>query len=515
MLREQQELIEKLRSADAYPHATGSIELVETHISWVLLTGDYAYKIKKAVKLPFLDFSTLERRRRFCDDELELNRRLAPELYLEVVTIGGDASQPRLGAEPAIEYAVCMRQFPSDALADRLVRRDALEAAELVRLAERIADFHRGLEPRIVNSSSAQALENLAELESELGGGPAGELEPVADWLRREASRLEPELTRRIREGRVRECHGDLHLGNIARVAGELLPFDCLEFDAALRTIDVLDEAAFLFMDLLHHGRQDLAFVFLNHYLAKTGDYDGLAVLWFFTAHRALVRAKVETIRAEQHPGTASKDSVAAFIATAATGQRLARPALLITSGLSGSGKTTIARDLAQEIGAIHIRSDIERKRLYELPADARTDSELDSGIYSAAASAATYARLAGVAGQALAAGLSVIVDAAFLSAENRRQFRELARRHDAPFAIVSCEADETTLRARIVERAEHGRDASEADLAVLSRQIETADPFSQDESTALLRVDTRSRHDAGQLAARLRELGVAHAFDD
>jgi len=506
MSYDQDTLIGKLQSAAAYPHATDRIRLVETHISWVLLTGELAYKVKKAVSLPFLDFSTLELRKRYCDDELRLNRRLAPEIYLDVVAIGGTDSAPRVGDTPAIEYAVQMHQFPPADTGDELIARDALDRTALRRLADRLATFHSALEPQAGPDGDGGVAENLRELEAMLQAESAPALAETGRRLRAELARLRPIRKEREREGRIRECHGDLHLGNIVRIGDDLVPFDCLEFDQALRTIDLIDEIAFLYMDLAAHGRRDLAFEFVNGYLERTGDYGGLCLLRYYAAHRALVRAKVAAIAARQTGGGAADSRTARYLRAASDEMQPAGSVLLITCGLSGSGKSTLARRLARRIGAVHVRSDIERKRLHGLAPQDRPDAAIGGGLYSPAASDATYDRLHEVAESALRGRLPVIVDAAFLSAARRADFLRLAAQRATPCLILECRAAEATLRERIRRRAAASSDPSDADEAVLDHQLASFEPIACSESAHTLRVDTEADLDAGELAAAIAE---------
>lgn len=501
MRQDQTAVLEALGSRDAYPHATRAIRLIETHISWVFLTGDFAYKVKKAVDLPYVDFSTLDKRERACRDELALNKRLAPALYHDVVTIGGGQGGVRVGGSPAIEYAVKMTQFPDGATADELISGDALDATELAELARTVAGFHQKLEPATGAPADERIRSNLEQLEAGLNDWQASLLELVAGWLRRTLDRVAETLQRRETAGRIRECHGDLHLGNIVRVDGRLIPFDCLEFSRDLRTIDVIDEVAFLLMDLVAHDRSDLGYVFLNSYLEITGDYDALRLLRLYAAHRALVRAKV----ALAAPDDASTSRASAYLEAAADNARASRPLCVVTSGYSGSGKTTIARRLAPSLGAVHIRSDVERKRLHGLASDAQTESAIAEGIYRQDATQLTYRRLADAAEAALSGAVDIIVDASFLDAEQRDRFHALARRLDARFVILHCAAPAEILRQRIIARQQERSDASEADLAVLAHQLATAAPFTDAEQSQVHSIDTESEIDADQLAGAIR----------
>ena len=286
------------------------VTVLETHISYVLLTGKHAYKIKKSVNLGFLDFTTLAARRFYCEQELRLNRRLAPALYLDVVAITGTIDAPVLGGDgPVLEYAVKMHEFSQEALASQLLSRNELAAADIDVLAAKVAAFHATIEVAAPDSAFGRpddilriALQNFARIRPLLAT-PAdrAELDALALWAEREHQVRQTAFHERQRGGFVRECHGDLHLGNIARIDGEITIFDCIEFNDAMRWIDVMSEVAFTVMDLQDRGRGDLGQRFLNAYLEITGDYAGLSVLRFYLAYRAMVRAMVARLRAVQH----------------------------------------------------------------------------------------------------------------------------------------------------------------------------------------------------------------------
>ena len=498
-------LVRALLEPHRYPHEAGPIELIETHISWVLLTGPYAYKLKKPLKLPFLDFSTLERRRHFCEEELRLNRRFAPDLYLDVVPIGGTADAPRVGETPAIEYAVRLRQFDPAATADRILVRGAIGPDAIVRLAEAIARFHERSAPAQGRPPGPLALANVDELERTLADAGLPEpVGPLRDWTRAQAAKLAESFAGRQQARAVRETHGDLHLENLVVIDGDIRPFDALEFDASMRSVDVVDETAFLVMDLKAHDRPDLAFLFLNRYLEVTGDYPGMRLLRFYLVYRALVRAKVRAIKAVQARAPDPGARVGPYLALARGLTEERSPLLVITRGLSGSGKTTVAGELMTRLPAVRIRSDLERKRLHGLAPDARGDLGVGQGRYDSAATERTYQTLAAFAEHALAGGLNVIVDATFASRDRRTAFRSLAERCGARFAILDCVAPEETLRARIRARAAARSDASEATEAVLDAQLSHAEPPTGDEAPYVQRVDTSAELDYRSLAASL-----------
>ena len=500
------ELVTGLLSPEAYPHAVVTpVRMAETHISWVLLTGAYAYKVKKPLKLSFLDYSTLERRRSFCAEEVRLNRRYAPDLYLAVVPIGGTASQPRVdaGGQP-LEYAVKMRQFDASDELGALLAARAVADSEMSALGELIARFHSAAAhaPADRDFGSAETvqrvtLDNFPEVRR-LPESAAwiDELRILETWVDASHAHGRRQIGLRRERGWVRECHGDLHCGNVVRWAGRMTPFDGIEFDPALRFIDVVNDLAFLTMDLSSRGRDDLRHAVLQGWCEQLGDFDGLSLMPYFEVYRALVRAKVASLRAMQEPpGTPSRAAdcaaAASYLAWARRRTRRAPPVLLLTCGLSGSGKTWLARSLATALPALHLRSDVERKRLAGLgPLDA-SRSAPGGGIYTLDFNERTYARLHDCAAAALRGGEDVIVDAAFLRRAERGRLLGLARALEIPCAILHCSAPAQVLRERVGERAAAGQDASEAGLGVLERQPGYWEPFQPGESPQVVEVDT------------------------
>lgn len=522
---DQARLFTALRNPRIYPGAVQNVEAIETHISLVLLAGAHAYKVKKAVDLGFLDFSSLDARRRFCAEELRLNRRTAPDLYLDVVAITGTPDAPVLGGTgTAIEYAVRMRRFDQDDLLDRIARRGALTPAMVDAIAASTAAFHARIARSAPDDAFATpqtaaepALANFEHIAALVQGVPEqAALEALRQWTADTAQTLAPAFAARKAGGFVRECHGDLHLGNIALIDGKPVPFDCIEFSEEFRWIDVINEIAFLGMDLVDRGLDELAWRLLSGYLERTGDYDGVAVLRFYLVYRAMVRAKVDCIRAHQ-PGLArEKRSVVdrEFHEYLALARRLAddhRPAVVLMRGLSGSGKTTLSAVLLERLGAIRVRSDVERKRLHGLEPDARTGSGIGTGLYAADVSRRTYDRLLSAAGAVVAAGYPVVVDATFLRRSDRDRFRNLAGDLHVPFALVCCEAPLALLRERVAARMRGGRDASEATLEVLEKQIETDEPLGEDERGFAAQLDAAAAPDEavrGWLPALLALIG-------
>jgi uncharacterized protein len=489
-----------------YPHPVAGVRVLETHISWVMLTGEYAYKVKKPVNLGFLNFTTLGFRRHYCDEELRLNRRFAPDLYLDVVAIRGTPGAPRIGGDgPVLDYAVKMREFPQEALASRRIASGGFGAAEIDALAALVAELHAGA-PAAGPASRfgapdavlAAALQNFEQMLPLIKTAPEDRtLRALRQWTEHEHAARRDAFEQRRREGRVRECHGDLHLGNIAMIDGRPLPFDCIEFNDDLRWIDVMSEAAFLAMDLEDRGRRDLAWRFLNRYLEATGDYAGIAVLRFYLVYRALVRAKVHLMRSRQPRllrGEKTRLSRAfhEYLRLAARYAAPDRAALVITHGPSGCGKTTATQPLVEQLGGVRLRSDLERKRLHGVAPLASSGSGLAAGIYTQEAGAATYRRLGELAREVLRSGYPVVADATFLRRTEREAFRAIAEQLEVPFLILDFQAPQALLRARIAARARRGDDASEADRAVLARQLGEREPLTPAEMEAAVLVDAQ-----------------------
>jgi len=517
-LQQHELLVAGLLRPAAYPHPVARVDRIETHISTVLLAGDYAYKLRKPVNLGILDFSTLEQRQRDCEEELRLNRPSAPQLYLDVVPIIGTPSAPRIGsfgsAEPAIEVALRMRRFDTRLTFDRLAERSELTPALIDRLAEAVAALHAGANAVPGEGGATETVarwigDNFIAMRDHVQS-PAdrSRLDELDDWTRRELIAKRDLLSERVVQGRIRECHGDLHLGNVVLLDGAPTLFDAIEFNRELRCIDVISDIAFTFMDLADHGLDGLAWRCLSRYLEISGDYDGLALLRLYAVYRALVRAKVALIRLRQpevkhQVRLREHASFEHYLALAERLQRPPTPALVVMTGLSGSGKSTVAQVLAAELGAVRLRSDVERKRLHGLePTD---DSR--GRIYSEGATRLTYDRLAQIAATALRAGVSVVVDAASLHRRERQRFIDVSEAMNARAAIVMCTAPLETLLERVRSRAQAATDPSEATEAVLKRQIGWQEPLDAAEHALASVIDTSG--DIASVAQRSAEVAA------
>jgi len=502
-LKAHRRLVSALKEPHRYAWPVDRVEAIETHISTVLLAGDYVLKLKKPLDLGFLNFVGLERRRYFCEEEIRLNSRLAPQIYLRRIPITGSLSDPRIdGESEAIEHAVLMLRFPENELMDRLLREGRLPDKAVERLAETVADFHARLPaagtdsdyglPEMVAKPLRDNFEQLAALSE--AEPLRRELHTLQRWSERQLERLSPLMLERREKGAVRECHGDMHLGNVAWHEGRVIVFDGIEFDPGLRWIDTVSEIAFTVMDLDFMGARHLRHRFLNRYLERTGDYQALALLPFYAVYRALVRAKINAQEAEQGGGSRANEALAEHVNLASAYTSEQTPELIITYGLAGSGKSTLSGQLVEEQSFVRLRSDVERKRLFGLDPRARSRSELDSGLYTPEATDRTYSRLLELAQVALEAGFSVVVDASFLRSSRRRPFRDLAERLGCRFRILHIRANEDTLRKRLRKRSAEARDPSEADESVLDAQMGRAEPPSGEEMRFVRTIDQEAR---------------------
>jgi aminoglycoside phosphotransferase family enzyme/predicted kinase len=506
-----------LRDAGALGHSVDDSELLETHLSVVLLAGEYAYKFKKPVDLGFADFSTLEKRRHYCEEELRLNKRLAPDLYLAVVAVCGTAQSPRIDGDGSpVEYAVKMRRFDRSQQFDRLREQGRLRPEHVDDLCDRVAAFHEGADRAPAGSEfgTPETLmrpirENFASIDEHCTEAAVLELNGhLRDVAESEWRRFRGVFERRKSDGRVRECHGDMHLANIALAGDRALIFDCLEFNPRLRWIDVVSEVAFTLMDLDFGGGRELSSRYLSRYLEHTGDYEGLEVLRFYQMYRAMVRAKVAAIRAAQLHGndasdkTADAESLDYLWLAERYSETADTPVAVLMHGLSGSGKSYVAERLVESLGAVRVRSDVERKRL------AASANEPDDELYAGDMTRQTYERLAQIASTCVSNGFSVIVDATFLRAEHRKLLTDAAAAAEARTVVVEVTASRPTMERRIERRGDAGRDPSDATTAILEMQYDALEPLSAEEGLRTVSVDTDETVDLEELAERIE----AHA---
>ena len=506
-------LIQSLSDASAWPHPVDDLRIIETHISWVFLTGDYAYKIKKPIKLEFLDFSTLELRHHWCTEELRLNRRWAPQLYVDVISIAGTAKSPEVsGRGTPIEYAVRMRQFPQSALLNERLAEDQVDAGDMLELADMIADRHAAAPVhREERFGSPAAItkpmrENFPYIRQWLNPDTLALLE---QWTETELELCAEGIDARRRAGFVRECHGDLHLRNLVQLDDGIVAFDCVEFSDELRFLDVISDLTFLTMDLVANERADLARTVLNRYLEVSGDYDGMLLYGLYFVYHCMIRAKVDAIRATERGDDDAQgrrsdlESMHHYCNVARRWIDRPAPALFVMHGLSGSGKTWVSSQLLQALFAVRIRSDIERKRLYGYEERASSGSAPGEGLYARERSATTHDRMLALAEKLLRSGQRVILDATFLSKEQRDRARSLAADCHVPCVFIDVTAPAAVLESRIEARQAQSKDASEANLAVLEHQRKHADPLDEAVEGPVVRFDS----DAGDIVALVRDI--------
>ncbi|GJL70343.1 MAG: hypothetical protein NPIRA06_29780 [Nitrospirales bacterium] len=498
-------LVKSLKKPECYSHPVSHVTLVETHISWVFLTGQYVYKIKKPVLFSFVDFSTLEKRRWFCEEEVRLNRRLAPQLYLGVVPITGSPADPRIDGDGSpFEWAVKMKQFPPDQEFHKLLETGNLHESVVGQLAIDIGTFHGRIEssgdtfpdgkPDMVWRPIGECFEDIP-----LAALPVRiqlYMKDIKEWTNQEWTRLRPLLRGRKSSGQIRECHGDLHLGNIALFEGRTCVFDALEFKPGLRWIDVMSEVAFLVMDFESKDRVDLAYWFLNCYLEVTGDYAGMSVFRLYEVYRALVRAKVAGLRlAQVEPGNpVGEDFLEEIIRYVELANRLvisAPPMLMLMHGVSGTGKTTVSTEVVKALGAVRVRSDVERKRIYAEQRKIVVDQGASKSLYAPAMTHATYDRLWDLANGMLQAGYPVVVDATFLDGAQRQSFIRLAHERHVSVVILDVWAPDEVLAERIACRAKQRTDASDATIRVMEQQRTKEDPLTKLEQDTVIRLDS------------------------
>lgn len=489
-------LIDAMLQADFYTHPVSRVELIETHISLVFLTGDFAYKVKKPVNFGFLDFTHLERRKFYCEEELRLNSRLAEDIYLDVVSITKSGSRLQLnGQGDVIEYAIRMRQFDSHGLLNQLMTENRIQLKHIEVIAEKLARFHADIQacPNDADFGSADAvmLPVQQNFDILLPLAESAEQREILIQLQQYSNQLHNTLydtfVARKQTGHIKECHGDLHLGNIALSLDKIIIFDGIEFNDSFRWIDTMSDIAFLVMDLQDHNRDDYAAHFLNRYLELSGDYQGLSVLRFYQQYRAMVRAKVAALRMQQQKTDNNDYSTAQhqlhnYLHLASRYTRTATPFIAVMHGVSGSGKSWIAQQVAAAASAIIIRSDQERKRLF---------ADAPDKLYTPESRNRVYDHLLFLAGNIIHSGYAVIIDATFLERNWRMSFKALAAKLNMPFHILNCHADIALLERRIRQRQTDSHNISDADIAVMHKQLQSDQHLSESELEYTIDIDT------------------------
>lgn len=500
-------LIKNLLSSKAFNHPTQPPRLIETHVSWVLLTGKYAYKIKKPVNFGFLDFSTLEKRKYYCEKELDLGQQFAPEIYLAVVPITGTIEQPHVNGftGPILEYAIQMCEFSQDDLLSELLKQGKLTPTLIESLGKLIAEFHKktsvasekthfGL-PQEVHAPTQQNFEQIIPLLPDID---IKQIKRLEKWANNQFIEQKNLFAQRKKQGFIRDCHGDLHLANIIFYKGELILFDRLEFNEDLRWTDVIADLAFLAMDLSEKKQTQLANLLINTYFQFTGDYVGLNLFPYYLAYRAVVRAKIALFRSIQEGLTSNEkrqmeSDYYNFINLAESYTYPRNPCLIIMHGFVGSGKSTIAKDFVKQCGAIQISSDIIRKQLFNIPLQEKTHSALYEGIYSHKATEKTYEKLAILAEIIIQAGFIALIDATFLLHAQRHYFYNLAKHLQIPFYIIHCQTNDLEIKKRLKKRIAQKNSISEADLTIFMHQQKTIEPLTNLEKQHTFIIENQS----------------------
>jgi aminoglycoside phosphotransferase family enzyme len=508
----QDNLISVFMDTTFYPHPVKQVELVETHISRVFLTGQYAYKLKKPVDFGFLNFTTLEKRLYYCQEELRLNRRFAPQIYLDVLPVYELQGRYVLGADnlhenlheneqqgEIVDYVIKMNQFDQDCLLSHRLMLAQIDTHHIEKLGIQVARFHRSInENKPVHTQILEPIEeNFTVLKSLLTEASEQEfLAVLHDRMLQMYHKVADALAARKQQGFIRECHGDLHLENIALIDDQLVLFDGIEFNDAFRWIDTMSDCAFLIMDLEDHGYPVFASHFLNCYLSETGDYQGLAVLPLYQLYRATVRAKVAALNMQnldEHSKAGQQNSVSlkGYLKLAEQYTHSHQAVLIITHGISGSGKSWLSSQIADHINGILLRSDVERKRLF---------AESGEFLYTQAITDKTYQYLLDTSAQILKAGYSVIVDATFLDPNWRQKFAETAKRQGHDFYILDCRADPSIIRDRLERRHLDDKNVSDADLAIMQKQLDQYQTITSEERVHTIVVDTGQSVDVTRL---------------
>jgi uncharacterized protein len=495
-------ILKSLLKPEAYPEPTNKVEMVQTHVSWIFLTDSHAYKIKKPVDFGFLNFSTIDRRRFYCNEEVKYNSRLCPDIYEGVVELRqtpGGASFQDIGQ--VIDYAVKMKRLPAERMLDRLIINNAVSVSELRDVARVIAEFHRtaltsptiseyGRLDRILYNWNENFEQTIAFENTTL---PASEREYVKSWVSSFTDQNAEIFDRRVNKGFIRECDGDIHLENICLVDGVTYIFDCIEFNERFRCCDTAADVAFLLMDLDFHGRHDLSEEVIAAYHNASGDDEMLPLIDFYKIYHAFVRGKIESFQAndmgiDQHGRTAANLKAIRYfrLARGYIERSKLQPTLFITCGLMGCGKSTLAGQLSFELGIANFNSDIVRKQLAGIVPLSPAPAAFGEGLYSEQTNTDTYNELLRLAEKEIATKRSVIIDACFVHKLDRLKFASLAERFAARFIIIYVSCSETINRRRLSARFASGRTVSDGRVELLNTQRQMFEPPKPEEGLVI-----------------------------
>lgn len=483
-------LVKNLLKPKSFSHKTENIKLIETHASWVILTGKLVYKIKKPVNFGFLDFSSLEKRKYFCEKELELNSILAKEMYLKVIPISGTKDNPILNdnTDP-IEYSVVTSQFEQENLLNELEKNNKITFDMIKQIAVQLADFHikdsnAVPDPRFASFETVtkEATDNFIVCKELTKDKATVELlDKLQCWSDKALLKLKEIIEQRQKNGFVKPCHGDVHLNNMVLIKDKVVLFDCIEFNDGFRYIDVINDLAFVVMDLMSRNHFKFAYYIINKYLERTGDYAGLELLKFYVIYRAMVKAKVALLTNDNETSYLFNQKINLV-------KNLILPTsnkIILTNGVSGVGKSYISKELSMILPAIRIRSDVERKRLHK--------KYPNLSLYSKEMDAITFEHLVKLTKYIYNAGYSVIVDATFIKETARTSFFELGKKLNAPVNIISIKASFDMIKSRIESRQQIGKDPSDADINVVEAQLKINEPLTEQEEIVSIEVDANN----------------------
>lgn len=500
------QLIEAMKKADFYPHNPAEVELIQTHISYVFIAGDFVYKIKKPLKFDFLDFTSLEKRKLFCEEELILNRRLAPDTYLDVVAISrDDQGNITLGkGVEIIEYAVRMKKLPADRMLKTLLSKGMADEKTMDAVARKIAVFHQqartdknidemgGIE-NIRHNNEENFIETKKYINNTI---PGYQYKFIREYVNKFLVEKETFLEKRVIDHKIRDCHGDLHLDHIC-INDEITIFDCIEFNERFRCGDVAEDVAFLTMDIDFNGYPRHAESFVKSYIKYSGDKDLPVLLNFYCCYYAYVRGKVTSFRLNQKEISSSermevKKTAQRYFDLAYTyATRLDKPILILTAGLMGSGKSYQARNLAKRLGAEIIRTDILRKELFDIKNTERRYEDFGAGIYSNDISRLVYEKAFNLTEQKIKRGQAVIIDASFKKRAQRQKAMDLAINLNVPFYILECICSDEITKNRLEKRMRENDNISDGRWELFQEQKNDFDAINEVPADSHFIIDT------------------------
>jgi aminoglycoside phosphotransferase family enzyme/predicted kinase len=505
-------IVTAMLDSSFYPEHPKQIEFIETHISYIFIAGNFVYKVKKAVRFDFLDFTSLEKRKFYCEEELRLNRRLAPNTYLDVIEISKDAKgKIILGhGHEIMDYAVKMKKLPEDKMLKNLLAAGMVNEQTMDKIAETIASFHRHAETgkHITDQENMDNIrrnceENFRETMNAMNITiPDYQYHFIKDFTQKTLTEKEDLFGKRIREQKIRECHGDLHLDHIC-VADEIIIFDCIEFNERFRYGDVAEDVAFLTMDLDFNGYPQWSEKFTQAYIRYSGDIDLLQLLNFYRCYYAYVRGKVISLRFSQNQIAGKKRDEDVKLARQyfqlayRYATRLEKPALILISGLMGSGKSYQAKILAESLGTEILRTDVLRKEIFNIPPTQHRNEPFGEGIYSTENSQIVYEKIFQLSEKLIRQNKAVIIDASFKKREQRIKAMQLAANLGVRFYILECTCPENIIYQRLKKRALKDNSVSDGRWDLFQAQKDDFEPINEIPPEHYLKIDTATHPEA------------------